>query len=140
MKDLPSEIAVFGLPFWRFRILPHAFFADLPCVSSTFLPVGLTPIRGTFQVSFSALVGSSWGHLGPSWGLLGAILGHLGAILGHLGAILGPSLGHLGAISVVLEAMLASAWAAEALKNVESAKEVSQKREDGDVNSMFKLT
>ena len=58
-------------------------------------------------------------------------------ILGHLGAILGPSLGHLGAISVVLGTILASSWAAEALKNVENAREVSQKREDGDVKSMW---
>ena len=57
-------------------------------------------------------------------------------ILGDLGAILGPSLGHLGAISVVLGAILVSSWAAEAFNSIENAAEVSQKREDGDANSM----
>ena len=51
--------------------------------------------------------------------------------------MLGPCWGHLGAISVVLGPMLASPWAAEAFKNVENASEVSQKREGGDVNSMW---
>ena len=105
-KDLPCEIAVFGFPFWRFRILTHTFLVDLPCVSSIFLPVRLTPIRSTFQGPSWAILGSSWGHFGPSWGRLGAILGHRGAVSpvlrpswGHLGAVLGPSWSHRGTTS-----------------------------------------
>ena len=92
----------------------------------TFLKV-FALLRFSLQLRLSApcwaILASSWGLPGRSWGDLGACVGHLGGLFGHLGALLaglGAHLGHLGAT-----------WGGD------FAREVFQKREDDDANSML---
>ena len=75
LKDLPSEIAVFGFHVCHLAIPARAFFADLPRNSPIFC-----------RFSSPLFVALSTGCLGPSWGLLGAVLGHLGGRLDPLRA------------------------------------------------------
>ena len=79
-EDLPSEIAVFGFPFARFRFRTHDFFLRTSHALAPF----------SCQLPSPLFVALSRGRLNPSWGRLGAILGHLGAVFGPYWAIVGP--------------------------------------------------